>query len=103
MKKEIKELKKELKEIHEILSFKPEEIKEFFDVAVAICLDRAKIKIEKALKATDKDELKTLLLEAFSEIEEAETMQEEMWSPFWDISSEAYERLHKIKKVIETI
>lgn len=98
-----KEIIKELKAVHKILSFKPEEeIKEFFDVAVAICLDRAKIKIEKALKA-DRDELKTLLLEAFSEIEEAETMQEEIWSPFWDITSEAYEKLHKIKKVIETI
>lgn len=99
-----KEIIKELKAVYEILSFKPEEeVKEFFDLAVAICLDRAKIKIEKALKATFDEEFKTLLIEAFNELEEAETMQEEIWSPFWDITSEAYEKLHKIKKVIETI
>ena len=96
-----KEIIKELQAVHKILSsFKPEEeIEDFFDVAVAICLDRAKIKIEKALKATE-DELKTLLLEAFREIEEAAEMQEEIWSPFWDVTSQAYERLIK---VIETI
>ena len=102
MKKE--KIIKELKEIHKILSFKPEEkIEDFFDVAVAICLDRAKIKIEKALKATDEKEFRMLLIEAFDELAEAETMQQEIWSPFWDITDKAYERLHKIKKVIETI